>query len=110
MSSYEILNVPQNAPQQDIHTAYRKLAMAWHPDRHQGEQRAAANQYFQFLQEAYEKVKTPDNRHKYNQWLKTQSNAVLIQQNALVNDNKPLKSFLDTLETIFWPIDRNRQG
>ena len=110
ITSYDILNVAPNATQTDIHAAYRKLAMAWHPDRHMGANRIAADKHFKMLQDAYEKIKTPTNRNAYNQWLKTQTRQVLTQQNDIVNDNKPLKSLLETLETIFWPIDRNRQG
>jgi curved DNA-binding protein CbpA len=108
LSSYEILNVPYDATQRDIHAAYRKLAMAWHPDRHSDNHRSAANKHFKMLQDAYETIKTADNRESYNKWLRKRSAQTLVRQNNIVNDNKPLKSFFDTLETIFWPIDRKQ--
>lgn len=109
LTSYDILNIPMDATQNDIHSAYRKLAMSWHPDRHHPARRADADRHFKMLQEAYNKVKTPADRNAYNQWLKTRTHSVLAQQNKVVNDNTSLKSFLDTLETIFWPIDRSKQ-
>lgn len=108
LSSYEILNVPSDASQSDIHAAYRKLAMAWHPDRHTEYHRKAADKHFKMLQDAYETIKTPDSRETYNKWLRNRSSQTLVKQNTIVNDNKPLKSFFDTLETIFWPIDRKQ--
>lgn len=106
LTSYDILNIPHNASQKEIHAAYRKLAMAWHPDRQNPSRRGEADRHFKLLQEAYNKVKTPENRSAYNQWLVSQTRSVLATQNKVVNDNQPLKSFLDTLETIFWPIER----
>lgn len=108
LTSYDILNINPTASQKDVHAAYRKLAMAWHPDRHLPTRRADADKHFKMLQDAYNKIKTNDDRQAYNQWLKTQTRRVLIKQNNVVNDNQPLKSFLDTLETIFWPIDRSK--
>jgi len=35
---YKILGVPRNARKKEITKAYRKLAMEWHPDQHQGEE------------------------------------------------------------------------
>lgn len=109
LTSYDILNIAPNASQNDVHAAYRKLAMAWHPDRQTPARRDEADRNFKMLQAAYDKIKTPENRNAYNQWLKTRTHRVLERQNNVVNDNKPLKSFLDTLETIFWPLDRPKK-
>jgi len=106
LTSYDILNVSANASQADIHSAYRRLAMAWHPDRQIPSNRDRADKNFKLLQDAYNKIKSPQDRDAYNQWLRSRTNRVIMDQNQIVNDNAPLKSLLDTLETMFWPIAR----
>lgn len=109
-NSYDILNVSPDATQADIHAAYRKLAMAWHPDRHEPSKRSEAGKRFARLQDAYNKIKTPAGRTAYNQWLATQTHQILQTHATVTNDNtKPFRSFIDTLETIFWPIDRKHR-
>lgn len=108
-TSYEILNVAPDAPQAIIHAAYRKLARQLHPDLQPETHQMAALRNFQALQAAYDKIKTPESRKAYNHWLATRTRAILIDQTKIVNDSgKPFKNFLETLETIFWPIERNR--
>lgn len=109
LTSYDILNIPATASQNDIHAAYRKLAMAWHPDRQIPARRAEADRHFKMLQDAYDKIKTPQNRDAYNRWLATRTHRVLSEQNKIVNDNQPLRHFFETLETIFWPIEKKTQ-
>jgi hypothetical protein len=49
---YKILGVPRDASEKDIKTAYRKLAMQYHPDRNQGDAKAADK--FKEISEAYQ--------------------------------------------------------
>ena len=101
ITSYDILNVPHYASQNDIHAAYRKLAMAWHPDRHDAATRNRALDNFKQLQDAYALIKTPEKRVRYNQFLK---------HTKTINHNTPFKSLIDALEKIFWPSNQNKQG
>jgi curved DNA-binding protein CbpA len=104
LTSYDILNVDAQSSQKDIETAYKKLAMAWHPDRHAHNGKAAiADRNFKLLQQAYEKVRTPDARSLYNHQLSVQKRSIIINQNKVMNDNRPLRSFLQALDNIFGP-------
>lgn len=49
---YEVLGVTQDATPEEIHKAYRKLALQYHPDRNPGSKEA--EELFKELQEAYE--------------------------------------------------------
>lgn len=57
---YEILGLKSGASEDDIKTAYRKLAMEWHPDKHQKdseEDQKKAEEKFKEISEAYENLK-----------------------------------------------------
>lgn len=102
LTSYDILNITPQSSQKDIDHAYRKLAMAWHPDRHAHNGKTEiANRNFKLLQQAYENVKTPDARSQYNHQLSVQKRSIIINQNKVMNDNRPLRSFLQALDNIF---------
>jgi molecular chaperone DnaJ len=64
---YETLGVPKNATDEEIKKAYRKLAMKYHPDRHQGEDKAAEAK-FKEAKEAYEMLSNPEKRGAYDQF------------------------------------------
>lgn len=62
--AYKILEVDPSAPNEEIKKAYRKMANKYHPDKvsHLGEDfQQAANQKFQKVNEAYEKIKKERN-------------------------------------------------
>ncbi len=63
---YEILNVSREASQEEIKTAYRKLAMKYHPDRNQGDKEA--EEKFKELAEAYEVLSDPEKRQRYDRF------------------------------------------
>eukprot|EP01052_Picozoa_sp_SAG31_P017076 SAG31_NODE_1154_length_9635_cov_3.552118_5_plen_907_part_00 len=52
---HRVLGVPRTATAKQIKSAYHKLAMKWHPDKHSGEkEKAAAHKKFTDIAEAYE--------------------------------------------------------
>jgi curved DNA-binding protein len=64
---YEVLGVPKTASEKDIKQAYRKLARKHHPDLHQGDAKAQAEEKFKLINEAYEVLGDNDKRAKYDQ-------------------------------------------
>jgi curved DNA-binding protein len=65
---YEILGVKRGATEAEIKAAFRKLAIKWHPDRHPGEGRAAAEEKFKRINEAKEVLTDPEKRAKYDKF------------------------------------------
>jgi molecular chaperone DnaJ len=63
---YEILGLKRNATEQDIKSAFRKLAKESHPDRNPSDR--GAEQRFKELNEAYEALKDPQKRAAYDQF------------------------------------------
>ena len=61
---YEILGVKQKATPEEIRDAYKKLAKAYHPDKHQGD--AFFAEKFKSLQEAYAVLADEDKRKEYD--------------------------------------------
>ena len=62
---YKTLGVNKSSSQDEIKSAYRKLAMKYHPDRNQGD--ASAEDKFKDINEAYQVLSDPDARAKYDQ-------------------------------------------
>lgn len=63
---YEVLGVERNADDAEIKTAYRKLALQFHPDRNPGDKQA--EEKFKEAAEAYEVLRDPNKRNIYNQF------------------------------------------
>ena len=61
---YKILGVKKSASDAEIKSAYRKLANKYHPDKNPGD--ATAENKFKEISEAYEVLKDPDKRSKYD--------------------------------------------
>lgn len=61
---YETLGVKKDASESEIKTAYRKMALQWHPDKHQGEK--DAEQKFKEINMAYEVLSDKKKRQQYD--------------------------------------------
>lgn len=63
---YEVLGVSRSATLDEIKSAYRKLAMQYHPDRNPGNKEA--EEKFKECAEAYEVLSDPDKRARYDRF------------------------------------------
>jgi len=63
---YELLGVSKDAADSDIKSAYRKLAMKYHPDRNPDD--AEAEQKFKEINEAYDVLKDEQKRAAYDRF------------------------------------------
>ena len=61
MSHYQTLGVNENASQEEIKKAYRKLVRQYHPDKQGGDE-----EMFKKVAEAYEHLGTPERRQQYD--------------------------------------------
>ncbi|MEZ6013304.1 MAG: molecular chaperone DnaJ [Hyphomonas sp.] len=63
---YEVLGVPRDADEKALKSAYRKLAMKFHPDQNPGDKEAEDK--FKEVGEAYAVLSDPQKRAAYNQF------------------------------------------
>jgi molecular chaperone DnaJ len=63
---YEVLSVSRDANDQELKTAYRKLAMQYHPDRNPDD--PTAEEKFKECSEAYQVLSDPDKRAAYDRY------------------------------------------
>ncbi len=61
---YKTLGVSRSASQEEIKKAYRQMAVKYHPDKNKGDKKA--EERFKEISEAYEVLKDPGKRKKYD--------------------------------------------
>ena len=63
---YEVLGIKKGASDEEIKSAFRKMAMKYHPDRNQGDK--DAEEKFKEVNEAYSVLSDPDKKNKYDRF------------------------------------------
>lgn len=63
---YEVLGLSKGASEQEIKSAFRKLALKYHPDRNPGDKEA--EEKFKEINEAYGVLSDPDKKAKYDRF------------------------------------------
>ncbi|HEX7004615.1 MAG TPA: DnaJ domain-containing protein [Trueperaceae bacterium] len=63
---YQVLGVERTATQDEIKSAYRKLALQYHPDRNPGDKQA--EEKFKAVSEAYATLRDPESRARFDRY------------------------------------------
>lgn len=63
---YQVMGLNSATTAQEISKTFKKLALKWHPDRHQEYQKSLAHRRFIAIVEAYEVLGNPERRSKYD--------------------------------------------
>jgi len=85
MNYYDVLGVKSEASPEEIKSAFRKLAMQYHPDRNPGD--AAAAQKFKEISQAYEVVGDSQKKQQYDSPFNAYTQTRPIHQRAQNGDN-----------------------
>jgi len=110
-SLYEILNLKQNATDEEIKVNFRKLAHIYHPDKNKNSKTSEIN--FKIIYNAYETLIFPEKRKAYDIYLQ---NSTIIFKTKVTNKIKTVyksnnvnNNFLNNLcanfNFIFWEIE-----
>lgn len=65
---YDLLGVNKSSGAQEIKNAYRKKALEWHPDRHQGADKEEAEKKFKEINEAYQVLSDANKKAAYDNY------------------------------------------
>jgi tetratricopeptide (TPR) repeat protein len=66
LTHYDTLGIERDATEEQVRAAFRRLTLQHHPDRFSGNKRAAAEERFQSITEAFNVLSHPSSRDKYD--------------------------------------------
>jgi len=89
---YEVLGIARNADYENIKEAYKKLVLKNHPDRNPPETREFFEAQFKKINDAYETLKDPVKRKKYDDVLKREQNRPPKPTRAAPSPPKPTRA------------------
>jgi DnaJ-domain-containing protein 1 len=107
---YVVLGVAESASAGEIKAAYRRLALLYHPDRHQDKDRPQAEKVFKRINTAYKTLSDPEERSHYDRLLRQGAGARHRDQ-AKAQEVDPLVLILEDIlryEHIFAEEDLRR--
>ena len=67
---YRVLDLPRHATPEAIHTAYRALALEYHPDRNTGPAAGEVSSHMVLVNEAYACLRNASSRQTYDRKLR----------------------------------------
>lgn len=65
---YDVLGVSRDATPEEVKRAYHKLALKWHPDKHNGDDKKSAEDKFKKVTEAYTVLSNDEKRAHYDRF------------------------------------------
>ena len=86
---YDNLQIPQDASQDEIRLAYRRLSKKYHPDLNQDPD---AHRIMQLINEAYAVLSDPDRRAEHDRWIASQR-----QPMVKISINQPVPNAQDAV-------------
>lgn len=102
---YETLGVSKNATADEIKSAYRKLAMKYHPDRNPGDK--VAEEKFKEITAAYEVIGDENKRKQYDSFGSTNYGYSNSSQSSNNYDDDPLWQWMNEN---FYNANSNRRS
>ncbi|CAG8552045.1 15769_t:CDS:1 [Racocetra persica] len=69
LNYYKVLEISKNATQEEIKTAYKRLALEYHPDKQSGKldaEKKASEEKMKQINAAYETLSDPEKRKEYD--------------------------------------------
>lgn len=95
---YGLLGVGQEATNEEIKKAYRRLALQYHPDRNGGD--PVCEEKLKDVNQAYQVIGNEENRRQYDLTLRRFSRDDVLYQEGPADD----------LERFLWSLARERFG